>query len=308
MDKGHKPISKTEFRNLFSVLANGSSSECKEAKKELERLWHHQTKAFKKNAAVALDYIRTFDDIKKTENQAAFVSGLSLFFLVLGHDNFETLKNFTLKVIQNQNGHVREAMRQVTTWLNHSLVDRLHPFMFPEGKAMTPEQKNERSKAQIQYYAYVKEIESLMEKYDDGSENQTTYISELKPSVYKSLQMLWNDVTRGGRWAVDTPSNILKKRQEIESKLKYYLTIFHSDYHVEYIKEVIYDEEDQKVLTEIIALFDQGQDLIELNKVLEAVQEAWNYFPHKSLGGLSPVEKLLDYHKKTGIDKETGVN
>ena len=31
--------------------------------------------------------------------------------------------------------------------------------------------------------------------------------------------------------------------------------------------------------------------------VLEIVNEAWNYFPHKILNGLSPAEKVLEYQQ-----------
>jgi len=40
--------------------------------------------------------------------------------------------------------------------------------------------------------------------------------------------------------------------------------------------------------------------LTGLSNVLELVTDAWNYFPHKTLGGLSPAEKLLEYER---IDK-----
>jgi len=37
-----------------------------------------------------------------------------------------------------------------------------------------------------------------------------------------------------------------------------------------------------------------GGDASELSNVLELVTDAWNYFPHKVLGGISPAEKLLE--------------
>ena len=35
-------------------------------------------------------------------------------------------------------------------------------------------------------------------------------------------------------------------------------------------------------------------NLDEINEVLKFVNAVWNYFPHKSLKGLSPVEKLKE--------------
>src|SRR3990167_4065255 len=103
------PEMENELRKLLSVLMTGSREEFKKAKKEIESLWHRETKAFQANAHVALEFLPQFDQIEHIANQKAFASGLNLFFLALGDDHFETLKDFTLKIIQHENGHVREA-------------------------------------------------------------------------------------------------------------------------------------------------------------------------------------------------------
>ena len=46
-------------------------------------------------------------------------------------------------------------------------------------------------------------------------------------------------------------------------------------------------------------MFDRGGDMTELKNILELASDAWNYFPHKALGGISPAEKLLEYQGKT---------
>ena len=45
-------------------------------------------------------------------------------------------------------------------------------------------------------------------------------------------------------------------------------------------------------------MFDTGQGAAELQNVLEVVNDAWNYFQHKVIGGLSPAEKLLEYKEQ----------
>ena len=45
-------------------------------------------------------------------------------------------------------------------------------------------------------------------------------------------------------------------------------------------------------------MFDRGGDASELSNVLELVTDAWNYFPHEVLGGISPAEILLENQKK----------
>lgn len=34
------------------------------------------------------------------------------------------------------------------------------------------------------------------------------------------------------------------------------------------------------------------------DKAYSNLTDAWNYFPHKVLGGISPAEKLLEHHNK----------
>ena len=51
-------------------------------------------------------------------------------------------------------------------------------------------------------------------------------------------------------------------------------------------------------MMKVVAMFDRGGDASELENVLELVSDAWNYFPHKALGGLSPADKTLEYRNK----------
>lgn len=291
-------LTKQELERALSVLIKGSQKEIKEAKRQIEKLWNKDSKSFQKAAPVALGYLNQFDKIERSANQVAFASGLNLFFLTLGDEHFEALKNFVLKVIQHSDGHVREAVRKTANWLYVSLSSRLHPFVYPSDKELMPKQHAEQQKAAEQYRNYIKEIEDLIEKYDDESEESIEYIDEMKPSVHKSLQILWSEVTRGNFSDVlhIPPPEIIAKRKEIEKELVEMLKETKSDFGLDDIKKIIYNEDGQDSLTDIIAMFDAGQGAAELQNVLELVNDAWNYFPHKIIGGLSPAEKLLEYH------------
>lgn len=94
---------------------------------------------------------------------------------------------------------------------------------------------------------------------------------------------------------METKKEILKRRKEIEQELMDLLKETDSDFGLDDIKEIIYNEDGQDSLTDVIAMFDNGLGLVELENVLELVNDAWNYFPHKILGGISPVEKHLEY-------------
>lgn len=92
----------------------------------------------------------------------------------------------------------------------------------------------------------------------------------------------------------ETKQEIVQRRKEIEQELVALLRETESDFSLEDIKDVIYNEEDSDDLIEVIAMFDRGGDASELENILELTNDAWNYFPHKLLNGLSPAEKALE--------------
>ncbi len=92
-----------------------------------------------------------------------------------------------------------------------------------------------------------------------------------------------------------TKQEILEYRAELEADINELLEEAGSDFTLDDVKEIIYNEEDTGDMQKIIAMFDTGETgAPELSTVLELVTDAWNYFPHKLLGGLSPAEKSLE--------------
>jgi len=88
---------------------------------------------------------------------------------------------------------------------------------------------------------------------------------------------------------------ILAKRAKIEQELFEISEEVNGDFSIDDIKKIIYNEENQDDLTKIIMMFDNGQNTDDMNVILGTINDAWNYFPHKFLGGISPAEKLLEY-------------
>lgn len=74
-----------------------------------------------------------------------------------------------------------------------------------------------------------------------------------------------------------------------------------SDFTLEHVRDAIYNKEDNDDMMEVVAMFDRSGDASELSAVLELVTDAWNYFPHKVLGGISPVEKLLEHQPQSPL-------
>lgn len=90
-----------------------------------------------------------------------------------------------------------------------------------------------------------------------------------------------------------TEEQLKEERREIEKYINELLRKVKSDFTFEDVKRAIYNETDQSDLTEIIAMFDTGEgEDDELSNILDILTDAWNYFPHKILGGKSPSEMV----------------
>lgn len=93
-----------------------------------------------------------------------------------------------------------------------------------------------------------------------------------------------------------TKEKIIAYRTELERDITKLLKKIKSEYTFEQIFEAIYEEEELDDFQSVLMMFDDGT-MDTLNAALELVNDAWNYFPHRSLGGLSPTEKILEYRK-----------
>jgi Ran GTPase-activating protein (RanGAP) involved in mRNA processing and transport len=97
----------------------------------------------------------------------------------------------------------------------------------------------------------------------------------------------------------ESKQQIIERQKEIERELIEMLKKTKSPFSLEHIKDIVFHEKEQNDMTKIVAMFDRGGDISELSNILELASDAWNYFPHKILNGLSPAEKLLEYQGKT---------
>ena len=98
---------------------------------------------------------------------------------------------------------------------------------------------------------------------------------------------------------IESKQQILERRKEIEQELVNMLKKTKSPFSLEHIKDIIFHEEDNDDMQKVIAIFDRGGNIVELSNILELASDAWNYFPHKIIDGISPAEKLLEYQNKS---------
>jgi len=102
---------------------------------------------------------------------------------------------------------------------------------------------------------------------------------------------------------IESQQQILTRRKEIEQELLHILKETESDFSLQQVKDVIFHEQDNDDMMKVVAMFDRGGDASELDNILELVTDAWNYFPHEALKGLSPREMVLEYENQHGKKK-----
>jgi hypothetical protein len=90
---------------------------------------------------------------------------------------------------------------------------------------------------------------------------------------------------------IESKQQIFERRKEIEQEFVKMLKKTKSDFSLQDVKNTIFHEEETDDMMKVVAMFDRGGDASELSNILELATDAWNYFPHKLLNGLSSAEK-----------------
>jgi len=81
-------------------------------------------------------------------------------------------------------------------------------------------------------------------------------------------------------------------REELKADIVDLLEETESDFTLDDVLDVIYEEEETDDMQRAIMMFDNGDPAL-LSSAVELVTDAWNCFPHRILDGLSPAEVLL---------------
>jgi hypothetical protein len=90
---------------------------------------------------------------------------------------------------------------------------------------------------------------------------------------------------------------IVLRRGEIEQELKRMLRKTGSKFTLNNIRDAIYGEQSQGAIAEIILMFYTDSGGVEFKDMVATVRDAWNYFPHRRLGGLSPAKKAIQHRR-----------
>ncbi len=117
-------------------------------------------------------------------------------------------------------------------------------------------------------------------------------MDELEMSGLDDKMFVYPDMAKSVK--KETKESIAKKRKEIEKNLLALIKKYKANITIDEIKEIIYNEKSHKELDEIVKKLDQNQSPEEFERMLYLINDVWNYFPHKVLGGISPAEKILN--------------
>ena len=96
-----------------------------------------------------------------------------------------------------------------------------------------------------------------------------------------------------------TKEEIIEYKKEVENDIRELLKVTKSVFTLDHVRDVIYHEEETDDMQKVIAMFDDGNPE-NLSNAVEVSTDAWNYFPHKLLNGLSPAEILFEHEQKNG--------
>lgn len=98
--------------------------------------------------------------------------------------------------------------------------------------------------------------------------------------------------------AIESKQQILEQREEIEREIVDMLKEVESEFSLQDVQDAIFHEKDNDDMMKVVSMFDRGGDASELENIIELVTDAWNYFPHKIISGISPAEVLLRHQNK----------
>ncbi len=288
------------FTELFKIILTADKGRSREAARKVRKFLYSS-----QNDGKSRDYLDiidtapdTYAKISEDWRQENFVIAVSVIYFLHNRENRSDFLFFWFfQLLQHKNGNIRHAAVRM---IQHELGSLTYHIRFLDEKSKHLGLTNEQADNIL--FGLRANLNNLAENSWNDSYRKFKYINDLPSGTYKSVRLILsllddycNDVAN--KTQIETKEQILERRKEIEQELVEMLKEAKSDFGLDDIKEIIYNENGQESLTDIIAMLDAGQSAAELQNVLEIINDAWNYFPHKLLGGISPAEKLLEHRR-----------
>jgi len=303
----------TDLQKLISIIKTGSPTDVKLAQKQIEKIWRDSCR-YDNNTKeqifyVFLEELKLFSQIKDIDHQAYFINTLKWPLYFIGKKYFPDWSNFILTHIQHPSGKIRQAIIKASDYL---IIDLQLDFeyaakTFRNKDLKIQDIKNIIANDKKKFGYFVIALNDLIRQYYEPIFKKYKYINSLPTGVYKSLQILLANIFRSEFYEKiyqdflkelsfneslkPNSDEILNKRQQISEQFEQIIQKTNSPLKFEDIKNIIYNESGRQDIQKIINNFQNINDFSELQQIVSLIMDAWNYWPHKNLGGLAPVEK-----------------
>ena len=235
----------------------------------------------------------TYSKITDPVRQEYFVRAISVMYFL--HDKEDTpdfLFPWLFELLQHSNGNIRQSAVRMIGFEFGSLTFHIR---FPGEKRVFSNLSAEYADRVL--HTLRLNLESISQQTYKPAYKRFKYIDSLPSSVHKSVQYLLCDLddmctASSALDEEDLSDEIIEMRKEIEQKVCTILKQNGSKKTFEDVLDIIFYEEGSSDFGKMVALFGNKIDDKELNDIVKILTDAWNYFPHKSLHGLSPVEVI----------------
>ncbi len=169
------------IKKSINKLKIGEKESTEKAKEKIK-------KAFKKEEEKAskqmMGRLKDYSSIEKEKGKIAFIYGLKLAARSRGREFFPLFTKFITDNIQSDSGNVRQAVIRLTDTLIESLL--------VDSEDLSKKEKEV-------FNQFIDEILMLLENYHDFEYEEYSDISNMPPSVYKSLEILLSKIMNPGQ-------------------------------------------------------------------------------------------------------------
>lgn len=226
---------------------------------------------------------------------------------VLSEDDFLYRKQISPEVLRHNRQTVRRFYRSL---INHSRKERAKLSLREREKEylddLAPSKFKSYQLAAHRVAFYHPPVEKVLREaghdleqeimpynYDDYetmSPEETSFFEE----VAKDMDNLAHGKVSRLHHQPETATEIEQKRSDIEQRLKIFLHQAGSPFQVADVAALINNEQTARDFGAMIQILSNSIPPIMFEEFVSLISDAWNYFPHQCLGGLSPAQKVLE--------------
>jgi len=300
------------IKECFETILRGDKNDSRLAARRVRKLLY-SSHGDREKFTMIKDIINGAPDeyVKITEDwrQENFVMAVAvIYFLRDKESQPDFLFSWLFHLLQHSNGYIRHAAVKMIT---NEIGPLTYHIRFPDEKSSFHELPPAQANAILHSLSH--SLNGLLTILWEPKFKKYKYIESLPASPYKSVQMVLAELEESyesqeqelenfyhSTMEIESKEKILQRRKEIEQEIVDMLGETESDFTLQDVKGAIYNEEETDDFQDVLMMFDDGSPE-NLSNALEVANDAWNYFVHKALGGISPAEKLLQHHSKNKI-------